>query len=940
MDRLSQLQSDIDRLTEELHEMEEAQARGNLNQREIEDVEKLRASITKMQQEKRNIEIENIYQNDQMVRTLLNDQKSLEEELAETEKEYSQRLSNVQRSGLMYDAELDRIGSKRSALQDDLRKLQSELSSRRNELEATYGRDFVAELQADYENKRPITFHHDDGEEEIISPDEQVYDDAYNLELARLKGEDVRGSLANTSEPIETNNDSQSHLEQLSDEEIYKNNEWIVSHLGEQKALEEELAELEREYNQRLLNVQRSGLMYDAELDNLGNRKATLEDRLKKLQEEIENRKAEVEANNPLVKLQADYKNKRPITFHHDDGEEEIISPDEHVYDNAYNLELARLKGEKIDQSDEWIVSHLDKHKTYENEQADVQTNDHLDKNKTYENEQVGVQTNDHLDKVKANYEKVVTSHHDEEEEVVSPDENSADLVDEASEQQRSEETSTPSNLDLSDNQQNGIISEPNYVVMRNGNFISIIGRISSADLPNLDSEIHKKYKGKKGYTVKLYDTRKILPNTNYRTVDNILFSFDDAGIITIKGRADEIEFHNQLEMIEVVKKRPHMVNGIDVNQVLEFARTEQTDRIMQLIEEKGYYTVRDAMYDAFFDRLEAGEKSSEVSNYYKFIDIVNSIYDEYGGLKENADNNSMAIVGPISSNSESKAIVGPISSNSDSLTFAEPVSSNNDTVASASSNNDTVASASSNSNTVSDSKVSPFIPATAKIGRTKNPKPSFLKKARQMFSSLKGWQKVVIIGGAIAIIGIGAYHLVPMAANAINNLINSGTDSNTIANASPEALSRIGQSIKEGANHILKSASQSIGNVSVNVPGEMTEGITNVTSAASVSPGVIDWSNIGPGSSVARDAYSAVSHSGMMTANSWFGNNPLDVFNTATHEFLHLSPEQLKNLDFMQTLANDPNNAILFGNSLQEPSGYMSLADAFSQVAKGGMHL
>ena len=54
----------------------------------------------------------------------------------------------------------------------------------------------------------------------------------------------------------------------------------------------------------------------------------------------------------------------------------------------------------------------------------------------------------------------------------------------------------------------------------------------------------------------------------------------------------------------------------------------------------------------------------------------------------------------------------------------------------------------------------------------------------------------------------------------------------------------------------------------------------------------------------------------------------------------MHLTQEQLSNPEFLNTLANDPNNAILFGNSMQDPSGFMSLSDALSEIAKGGMHL
>ena len=66
--------------------------------------------------------------------------------------------------------------------------------------------------------------------------------------------------------------------------------------------------------------------------------------------------------------------------------------------------------------------------------------------------------------------------------------------------------------------------------------------------------------------------------------------------------------------------------------------------------------------------------------------------------------------------------------------------------------------------------------------------------------------------------------------------------------------------------------------------------------------------------------------------------SNPVDVFNTATHSYMGLTPEQLANPEFMAELAKDPNNALLFGNSISDPSGFVPLDDVIKEVTNGGM--
>ena len=95
-----------------------------------------------------------------------------------------------------------------------------------------------------------------------------------------------------------------------------------------------------------------------------------------------------------------------------------------------------------------------------------------------------------------------------------------------------------------------------------------------------------------------------------------------------------------------------------------------------------------------------------------------------------------------------------------------------------------------------------------------------------------------------------------------------------------------------------------------------------------------LDYSSIGEGHTVFSNAYDAVSNVNGLTSNEWFNSNPIDVFNTATNSYMGLTPEQLNDPTFMAELAKDPNNSLLLGNSISDPSGFVGL----DEVVKGGM--
>ena len=184
-------------------------------------------------------------------------------------------------------------------------------------------------------------------------------------------------------------------------------------------------------------------------------------------------------------------------------------------------------------------------------------------------------------------------------------------------------------------------------------------------------------------------------------------------------------------------------------------------------------------------------------------------------------------------------------------------------------------------------------IPSSAKkITKRKKAKKSLLQK----FKDLKTWQKAAIVAGAVVVVG-GIVVLAPMAIDSLNHLLS--------------------------------------GNVQMPVDSSAA-----IQSAPAEIPSSVDFSAIGDGHQVFTNAYDAVSGSNSLVANEFFQGNPVDVFNTATNEFMHLTREQLNNVEFLKELAKDSNNAILLGNSIQDPSGYVSLADVFGEVVKGGVHL
>ena len=167
---------------------------------------------------------------------------------------------------------------------------------------------------------------------------------------------------------------------------------------------------------------------------------------------------------------------------------------------------------------------------------------------------------------------------------------------------------------------------------------------------------------------------------------------------------------------------------------------------------------------------------------------------------------------------------------------------------------------------------------------RKKVKRRRFLSGLFEKFKDLKTWQKALVVAGGIAVVGIGIF--------------------------------AIGTAISGGLNNMAEHA-----------------GLVN-----SMSASVLDFSSIGEGHTVFTNAYDAANNANGVISNQWFNNNPVDVFNTATHSYMGLTPEQLANPEFMAELAKDPNNALLFGNGISDPSGFVPLDDVIKEVTNGGM--
>ena len=233
------------------------------------------------------------------------------------------------------------------------------------------------------------------------------------------------------------------------------------------------------------------------------------------------------------------------------------------------------------------------------------------------------------------------------------------------------------------------------------------------------------------------------------------------------------------------------------------------------------------------------------------------------------------------------------------------------------------------------DGKAVPLKPVPVKK-HVKNRKEK--KSLLQKFKDLKKWQKVALVAGAavagVAIVGLGVYHFVPGAAAAINAFFAGGhqVDPTPVNHVTTTPIGN-----KQPGNTPFNDWIQNLKNFIHN----NTQNVQTLTNGAGAGPAAIpeavDYGSVGQGHTIFADAFNAVSGTNPLTANEWFSNNPVGVFNTVTNQYLNVTPEQLHNVDFLRQLAQDPNNAVLFGSSINNPDGFIPVVDLVGEVIKGG---
>lgn len=197
---------------------------------------------------------------------------------------------------------------------------------------------------------------------------------------------------------------------------------------------------------------------------------------------------------------------------------------------------------------------------------------------------------------------------------------------------------------------------------------------------------------------------------------------------------------------------------------------------------------------------------------------------------------------------------------------------------------------------------------------RKKVKRRKFLPSLAEKFKNLKTWQKALVVAGVIAVVGIGLFAVGTAITGSLNNVVGNAGLVNSMSN-------QVSNTVGDMVNNISNQVSNTVGDV------------VNTTANSA-----LDFSSIGEGHTVFTNAYDAANNANGVISNQWFNSNPVDVFNTATHSYMGLTPEQLANPEFMAELAKDPNNALLFGNSISDPSGFVSLDDIIKEVTTSGM--
>ena len=88
-------------------------------------------------------------------------------------------------------------------------------------------------------------------------------------------------------------------------------------------------------------------------------------------------------------------------------------------------------------------------------------------------------------------------------------------------------------------------------------------------------------------------------------------------------------------------------------------------------------------------------------------------------------------------------------------------------------------------------------------------------------------------------------------------------------------------------------------------------------------------------GDTVYSTAFDAVKGLSRLEANEWFNDTPVDVYNTDQKAYMNLNAQELNDMELLSNLAQDPNNVMLFGQSKNEPSGFVPLNEVIDKLIK-----
>lgn len=183
------------------------------------------------------------------------------------------------------------------------------------------------------------------------------------------------------------------------------------------------------------------------------------------------------------------------------------------------------------------------------------------------------------------------------------------------------------------------------------------------------------------------------------------------------------------------------------------------------------------------------------------------------------------------------------------------------------------------------------------------------IKEEHPMKEKLKrivknNWQRVVMGLVGLGVLASGALGIVSVINNMPENAVQQ---TNTITTEKHQISDEVKDKVQESQDEVANVNYQSVVN---------------------------DVAN--SGLDVYSDAYSATSRTNGQDANEWFQyGSPIAVYNTASHSYQDLTPEMLDSLDALKALANDPNNAVLFGESMQNASGFMNAQDLVANMQK-----